>query len=408
MDELLKTYTRCDKLKPICDLSRNDREYLFESAVVKSITPHTLITPEPNRIIYLLEGEISLLSGGFVIENFTHADRRGLSSIFDVQKEEDAALFVSHGAILEIDRELSEGLCSQLKSDNEEIGANQLQREEQRLFERLREALQADQLQLPALPEAALKIRQVINKPEVTSDEIVQIVQTDPTLSARLIKVANSPLYGTWREIKSVRDAVRRLGLETTRSLSFSLSVRQLFHAKSTLIKQQIQQMYEESIQVSALAYVITRNRAVQLDPEQALLAGLLHKLGIIPILKYIDENPGLISSTESLNKSLINLNVPISRLMFKHWHFDDEFLKVVESCSNWYRDSGMPADYVDIVIAARLLYLQNKNQLDESIILEQVPVVNKLDLLEVDERGFDFYSQAKAEIDDMQKILQV
>ncbi len=408
MDELLKTYSRRDKLKPLCDFSRNDREYLFENAVVKSITPHTLITPESNRIFYLLEGGISLLSGGFVIERFAHVDRRGLSTIFDEQKEEDAALFVSHGAILEIDRALFEGLYSQLHADNAEISPNQLQREEQRLFEQLKTALKTDQLELPALPEAALKIRQVINKPDVNSAEIVQIVQTDPTLSARLIKISNSPLYGTWREIKTVRDAVRRLGLETTRSLSFSLSVRQLFHAKSTLIKQQIRQMYEESIKVSALAYVIASSRANHLDPEQALLAGLLHKLGIIPILKYIDENPGLITSTQSLNKSLINLSVPISKLMFEHWHFDDEFLKVVESSDHWYRDSGEPVDYVDIVIAARLLYLRKINQLDESIILEQVPVVDKLDLLDVDERGLDFYSQAKAEIDDMQKMLQV
>lgn len=407
MDELLKTYSRRDKLKPLCDLSRNDRDYLFENAIVRSMTPHTLFTPEPNRILYLLEGKISLLSGGFVIENFTHVDRRGLSAIFNEQKEEDAALFVSHGAILEIDRELSEGLYSQLHANNGEISPNRLQWEEQRLFERLRKALQTDQLQLPVLPEAALKIRRVINKPDVNSAEIVQIVQTDPTLSARLIKVANSPLYGTWREIKTVRDAVRRLGQETTRSLSFSLSLRQLFHAKSTLIKQQIKQMYEESIKVSALAYVITRNRASHLDPEQALLAGLLHKLGIIPILKYIDENPGLISSTQSLNKSLINLSVPISRLMFEQWHFDDEFLEVVESSDNWYRDSGKPVDYVDIVIAARLLYLKKTNQLDESIILEQIPVVDKLEILDVDERGLDFYSQAKAEIDDMQKMLQ-
>jgi len=328
--------------------------------------------------------------------------------LFDEDKEGDAALFTSHGAVLKIDRELFDDLFKQRDVKNGEISPAQLQREEQRLFERIRKALQSDQLQLPALPEAALKIRRAINKSDVNSAEIIRIVQTDPTLSARLIKVANSPLYGTWREIKSVRDAVRRLGQETTRSLSFSLCVRQLFHAKSTLIKQLIRHLYEESIQVSALAYVITASRASHLDPEQALLAGLLHKLGIIPILKYIDENPGLISNTQSLNKSLINLNVPISRIMFEHWNFGDDFLKVVESSDNWYRDTGQPVDYVDIVSAARLLFLQETSQLDDSIVIEQIPIVDKLDLLNVDERGFDFYRQAKAEIDDMQQILQI
>jgi len=61
MDELLKLYSRRDKLEPLCELSRNDRDYLFHNAVAKSVTPNTLIVSEPGKIIYLLEGEISLL-----------------------------------------------------------------------------------------------------------------------------------------------------------------------------------------------------------------------------------------------------------------------------------------------------------------------------------------------------------
>ena len=93
---------------------------------------------------------------------------------------------------------------------------------------------------------------------------------------------------------------------------------------------------------------------------------------------------------------------------MFEHWNFGDEFLKVAENSGNWYRDTGESSDYVDIVIAARLLYREKSGQLDESIILGQVPVVDKLDLLDVDGRGFDFYTQAKAEIEEMQQILQI
>ncbi len=407
MDEPLKSYLQRDNLEPLCELSQNDRDYLFDNAKVSSLTPHTLITPEKDRIVYLLEGEISMLSGGFVIEKFTHADQRGLAALFNEEKEEDAALLTSHGAILEIDRKLFEGLYVQRNAESSHMDINRLQEEEQQLFERLRMALKSDNLHLPTLPEAALRIRQVINQPDVTSAEIIQIVQTDPALSARLIKVANSPLYGTWREIKTVRDAVRRLGLEATRSLTFSLSVRQLFRARSTLIKHQIHQVYEESVQISALAYVITRHQASHLDPEQALLAGLLHKLGMIPILNYIDDHPGVISNTQSLHKSLVNLSLPLSQIMFKRWHFDDAFLKVVESCENWYRDTGEPADYVDVVIASRLIYQQKINQLEDEIVFETVPIIEKLGLLDVDERGFDFYTMAKSEIDDLQGVLK-
>ena len=408
MNEVLKSYLRKDSLQPLCELSENDRNYLFEHSKINSLAPHTLITPEKDSIIYLLEGEITMLSGGFVVEKFTHADRRGLTELFNEERREDAALLTSHGAILEIDRKLFEGLYHQRNAEAGAIDKVQLHEEEQQLFLRLRMALKSNNLHMPNLPEAALKIRQVINQPDVTSAEIIQIVQTDPTLSARLIKVANSPLYGTWREIKTVRDAVRRLGQEATRSLTFSLSVRQLFRAKSSLIKNQIEQVYEESIHISALAYVITLHQAVHLDAEQALLAGLLHKLGMIPILNFIDDNPGIISSTQSLHKSLVNLSVPLSRIMFKQWHFDDTFLEVVESCENWYRDTGESADYVDIIIAAKLLFMQKRDLLDESILFDSLPVVEKLNLLDVDKPGLDFYTMAKSEIDEMQNVLKI
>ena len=408
MEELLKKFSRREELKPLCDLDRNDLDCVFEKASVKSLAPRTLITPDEKAITFLLEGQVSLMSGGFVVESFAHTDQRGLMPLFDDCRSEDAALLTSHGAILEVDRKLFEGLHSQHQHNNPAAKANSIEDEEQFLFDELRRAFKADRLQLPALPEAALKIRQVINQSSVGTSEIIQIVQTDPILSARLIKVANSPLYGTWREIKTVRDAVRRLGLETTRGLSFSLSVKQLFHARSSMIKQQLKQMYDESIQVSSLAYVITQKRAKNLDPEQALLAGLLARLGVIPILKYVDENPGLISSIDMLHKSLIHLNVPISRLIFDRWNFDEQFLSVVECSQDWYRDTGKEADYVDIVIAARLLFFKKTNQLDESINIYQLAVADKLKLFGEDEYGLDFLDQAKNEIDEMQEMLRL
>jgi len=406
MDPLLKSFSRRDKLIPLNELSRNDREYLFDNASVWPLQPKTLVTPEGQSVFYLLEGEISLFSGGFVVESFTHADRRALSPLFDEEKEEDAALITSHGAILEIERDFFDGLYAQARAPHCEPGREQLEWEETRLLDELILAYRNGKLPLPALPEAALKIRQLINQPDIGSTEIIRIVQSDPVLSARLVKVANSPLYGTWRQIKTVRDAVRRLGVETTRNLSFSLSVGSLFDARSSLVKEQIRQMYEESIHVSALAYLITRDLAKHLDPEQALLAGLLHQLAMVPILKFIDERPSLVSSSQSIRMSISNLCLPISRMIFKLWHFDDEFLTVVEHASDWYRDSGEPADYADVVMTARLIYLDKSGSLDESIDFRHLPVVEKLGLFDIDDEGLDFLDRAEREVGEMQRTL--
>ena len=77
MEELLKKFSRREELKPLCDLDRNDLDCVFEKASVKSLAPRTLITPDEKAITFLLEGQVSLMSGGFVVESFAHTDQRG-------------------------------------------------------------------------------------------------------------------------------------------------------------------------------------------------------------------------------------------------------------------------------------------------------------------------------------------
>ncbi len=329
-----------------------------------------------------------------------------MSPLFNESLDEDSAVLTSHGVILQVDRALFEALYSQQQAATVEIEVVNLNESENDLFQDLLKAFMQKKLDLPGLPEAALKVRQAINNPDVGSTEIIQIVQSDPVLSARLVRVANSPLYGTWREIKTVRDAVRRLGLETTKNLSFSLSVKMLFSAKTTIIKNYIQSIYDESTTIAAIAFVITQAQAKKLDPEQALLSGLIQNLGLIPILKYIDMHPSMMQSAELLGKSIEHLQVPVSSMIFNEWNFDPEFIEIVEQSQNWTRNSGETIDYCDVIIAARLLFLQQKDELPVES-LQKLPVIQKLRLTEFDDDGHYFMDKAAEQVEEMNKLLR-
>ncbi|MFT5503899.1 MAG: HD-like signal output (HDOD) protein [Gammaproteobacteria bacterium] len=407
MDESLKYYSRRDSLIPLEDLNGNDRQLIFDRAEMLKLEPLQILEYDPTQYTYLLEGSVELYSSGFVVEQFDHTDRRALSPLFNPGLDEDSAKLNSHGAILSIERRLFEGLYSQHQASSTRASEISLQEEESRLFDSLFLAYREKRLQLPALPEAAIKIRQVVNTPEIGTNEIIEIVQTDPVLSARLVKVANSPLYGTWREIKSVRDAVKRLELETTQNLSFNLSIKQIFSANTMLVKNQLTRLYEESIAVSSLAFVITDEKFNDLDPEQALLAGLMHNFGLIPILKYVDNHHEMVTTLESLNKSLVNLELPISTLLFQQWNFDEVFIEVVEQVANWNRNTAASVDYVDIVIASKLIYLQQTNCLDEGLDFNNVPIIRKLGLNDLDDNGQYLYERVAQQVDDMQQLLK-
>ncbi len=406
MKAAMKNFAHRNMLQPLADLDSNDLDYLYSKSEIQQLEPRTLITREDHLLTYLLEGEVSLLSGGFVTETFTHLDARALTPLFNESLDEDSAVLTSHGTILQVDKALFEGLYSQAQAAMMETSQLDLTQSENELFNNLLKAFMQKKLAMPALPEAALKIRQAINNPQVGSKEIIQIVQTDPVLSARLVRVANSPLYGTWREIKTVRDAVRRLGLETTKNLSFSLSVKQLFSARTSLIKKYVQNIYNESISIAAIAYAITQSQASHLDPEQALLSGLIQNLGLIPILKYIDAHPSMMQTEKMLGSTIENLQLPVTTLIFNEWNFDPEFIDIVEFAESWDRDSGEAIDYCDVLIAARLLYLEER---DESPIedMSTVPAIKKLRLLEFDEDGHFFMDLASEQIEEMNRLLR-
>ena len=81
---------------------------------------------------------------------------------------------------------------------------------------------------LPTLPEIALKARKLLSDNKSTSSQISKVISTDAVMSARLIRVVNSPMYRTDRQVEDVRAAITRLGNGIVRSLVTSLAMEQV------------------------------------------------------------------------------------------------------------------------------------------------------------------------------------
>ncbi len=404
----LSGFSKRDMLIPLCDLSDNDRRLVFDQAVVRAVEPRTLITDDDEVMMYVLEGEVTLLSAGFVTETFIHTDHRALKTLFNEGLEEDSVLFSSHGTVLEVNKNLFEGLYMQCQASAIEQSETEFNQSEDEIFQHLFLAFQNKKLDLPLLPEAALKIRNAVNTSDVGSQEIIDIVQTDAVLTARLLKVSNSPLYGTWREIKTIKDAVRRLGVEATRNLSFSLSVHQMYQAKTSLMKKEMLNLYALSSRISSLSYFLTKDFCDKLDPEQTVLAGLLQGIGALPILMHIDSHPALVQNKKQLNKSLEKLKVPISTLLFNEWNFPPHFIEYIEHSKDWYRDVEGDIDYCDVLIASRLLcYLEDKRHEVVLLDCEKLPIFHKLGLFDEYASIQDYLKHTREDVSSMDNLLR-
>lgn len=217
----------------------------------------------------------------------------------------------------------------------------------------LLDALENDQLVLPTLPEVALKVREASANPDVDVATLAKVIENDPAISARIIKVSNSPLLRSSRRIEDLKMAVSRLGINYTSNLATSLAMQQMFQATSDVIDQRMREVWSHSTEVSGIAHVLARHYT-KLKPDQATLAGIVHQIGVLPILTFAEDNRRLLKDTAALDELISTLHPILGRKILKAWDFPDELIIVPEEHLHFTRELTR-ADYADVVMVANL-----------------------------------------------------
>lgn len=214
-------------------------------------------------------------------------------------------------------------------------------------------AINNDQLVLPTLPEVALKVREVADDPDADIDKLNQVISGDAALSARIIRVANSPLLRASRAIEDLRTALMRLGIQYTCNIATGLAMEQMFQATSDLVDMRMREVWSRSSEVAGISHVLCKHYT-RLRPDQATLAGLVHKIGVLPILTYAEDHPALLKDSFTLDAVIDELHAPIGDLILKTWGFPEELAHIPTQHINFARQSSK-ADYGDIVTVAML-----------------------------------------------------
>lgn len=227
--------------------------------------------------------------------------------------------------------------------DSEQIFANELMDE-----------LVSGQLQLPTLPEVALRVRDAVEDENANASQIAEIIAQDAALSARLIQIANSPLYRGRQEIDRLSLVIARLGSKLVRNLVTSQVMKQMFQATHDVIDQRLRAVWEHSVQVAAIARALA-GHCPGILPDQAMLAGLLHDIGALPILFRAEQRPELLGNSATLDTLIAHLHTRIGGAILSHWRFTDSLIEVAALHEDLDRSHTGEPDLVDIVQVANL-----------------------------------------------------
>lgn len=142
---------------------------------------------------------------------------------------------------------------------------------------------------LPAMPHVASKVLELAGNPETTAHRLQKVIQDDQAMAARILKIANSALYGCSRKIKTLTEAIVMLGFNTIRSLVVTSAARNMYLKEGRTMGLKERLLWEHSIGTAIACRILVSGRHPQLA-EEAFLAGLMHDIGKLVLNQYASE----------------------------------------------------------------------------------------------------------------------
>lgn len=218
--------------------------------------------------------------------------------------------------------------------------------------------------------------------------------------------IANSALYSGVDQIDTLQQAIVRIGLDATRKQILIYVVKELFDDCSADIKTKFQRLWAHSRRVSAFSRILAKTSG-KFDPEQAQLAGLIHDLGEIAILNYVQNNPNHYANEEILMHAIRNLRPQITSMLLHKWKFTDDLVTVGEESEDWFRNPGDEADLCDLVMIAQYHSYIGTSDMHRLPPISKMPAYAKLGLTtDNPEKIMAFMKESKTQVDIIERLL--
>src|SRR5450755_2622795 len=180
----------------------------------------------------------------------------------------------------------------------------------------------------PPLPSVALELMTLSNRDDSTIDRIVRLLEQDEMLAGGVLRLIGSPLYAARTRIRSLKEAVVRLGVRTVRDLVFETALHQGVFSLAEY-SETIEQIRRHSTVTAYITRIICRH--AKIDEEHAFLCGLLHDIGFAGLLFAVshveaEDSPPLLQLWPDIDR----LHEQASRIVTELWQLPPEIQEVV------------------------------------------------------------------------------
>ncbi len=148
----------------------------------------------------------------------------------------------------------------------------------EKLRELFEETIRDGRLKLPVLPDLGTRVREAATQASSNANDLAAIIEVDPGLAARILKMANSAMYAGLSEIRSLPQAIGRLGAGMVVAVVIGSAGKEIFKTECSDFRLAMLKAWRRSVFGAATAQLL--GSRIDLSPEEGFIAGLLHTVG--------------------------------------------------------------------------------------------------------------------------------
>jgi HD-like signal output (HDOD) protein len=265
--------------------------------------------------------------------------------------------------------------------------------------------LSGGKVELPGFPHIVMRVQRVLSDEKADAAKIVRVIGSDPVLATQLIRMANSAaLNPGGSPVTDLRAAVTRVGVDTVRTATIAFAIQQLRDAPALRgLEMQLGVLWRRSVQVASLCCVVAR-RLTTVNPDTALLAGLLQGIGRLYILTRASRHRSLFCDAAAYQAIEQDWHLSIAAALLENWGIADEIVQAVHESESLERDArGTPA-LTDVLVVGTLLAELNG---DATALAAQVECAKPLQRLRLDQEACErFLTESGQEVETLRDAL--
>jgi HD-like signal output (HDOD) protein len=265
--------------------------------------------------------------------------------------------------------------------------------------------LSGGKIELPGFPHIVMRVQKVLSDDSADASRIVRVLGGEPVLASQIVRLANSAALNPGGvPVTDLRAAVARVGLDTVRSATIAFAVRQLRDAPLLKgLETPLGVLWQRSVLTASLSCVIAR-RLTQVNPDTALLAGLLQSIGRLYILTRASSHRALFADPESYHAIEQDWHLSIAAALLENWGIAEEIVQAVHESENFERDSRGSLNLADVLVVGTIL-AEHHNR--PQAVQAQVRCAKPLQRLRLDAAAcMTFIAESAKEIDSLREAL--